>query len=91
MKKDYALKLLKEKINGHRVISYEQIVELTEYSKRHLIRLSKDIENKVIDSMLIHANNWKIFTTTNLKNVIILSLKIYIVRKRSIKRRIETS
>ena len=54
--KEYALKLLKEKINGHRVITYEQIVELTGYSKRHLIRLSKDIENKDIDSMLIHAN-----------------------------------
>lgn len=56
MNKEYALKLLKEKINGHRVITYEQIVELTGYSKRHLIRLSKDIENKDIDSMLIHAN-----------------------------------
>lgn len=56
LNKEYALKLLKEKINGHRVITYEQIVELTGYSKRHLIRLSKDIENKDIDSMLIHAN-----------------------------------
>ena len=56
LNKEYALKLLKEKINGHRVITYEQIVELTGYSKRHLIRLSKDIENKDIDSMLIHAS-----------------------------------
>ena len=56
LNKEYALKLLKEKINGQRVITYEQIVELTGYSKRHLIRLSKDIENKDIDSMLIHAN-----------------------------------
>ena len=56
LNKEYALKLLKEKINGQRVITYEQIVELTGYSKRHLIRLSIDIENKDIDSMLIHAN-----------------------------------
>ena len=56
LNKEYALILLKEKINGHRVITYEQIVELTGYSKRHLIRLSIDIENKDIDSMLIHAN-----------------------------------
>ena len=124
LNKEYALKLLKEKINGQRVITYEQIVELTGYSKRHLIRLSIDIENRDIDSMLIHANTGEpshnsasnleigyikefkkqypnisisqfmdiyhediIFNSDkleniykyNLKNVVILSLKIFIV------------
>lgn len=59
MNKDYALKLLKEKVNGQRNLSYEQIAELTGYSKRHLIRLSKDIENKDIDSLLTHASTGK--------------------------------
>ena len=46
LNKEYALKLLKEKINGQRQLSYEQIAELSGYSKRHLIRLSKKIENE---------------------------------------------
>ena len=59
MNKEYALKLIKEKINGERIISYQQISELTGYSKRHLIRLSKEIENRDIDSLLIHASTGK--------------------------------
>lgn len=59
MNKEYALKLLSEKNNGQRIISYEQISELTGYSKRHLIRLSKNIENTDIDSLLTHASTGK--------------------------------
>jgi Integrase core domain. len=57
--KKYALELLKAKINGERIISYSQISTLTNYSKMHLIRLSKELENKDIDSMLIHSNTGK--------------------------------
>jgi len=54
--KRYALELLKAKTNGERIITYSQITELTGYSKMHLIRLSKELENKDIDSMLINGN-----------------------------------
>lgn len=57
--KKYALQLLKEKINGERVISYESIAKLTNYSKRQIINFSKEIENKDIDSLLIHASKGK--------------------------------
>ena len=54
--KKYALKLLEEKVNGQRTISYEQISEMTGYSKRQIINFSKEIENTDIDSILIHDN-----------------------------------
>ena len=53
--KKKALKLIKQKINGEERISYMQIKEETGYSKRQLIRLSKEIEKKDIDSMLVHG------------------------------------
>lgn len=56
LNKEYALKLLKEKINGERIISYQQIADLSGYSKRHLIRLSKEIENKDIGSLATHSS-----------------------------------
>ena len=54
--KKYALALVKEKVNGQRTIFYEQIAEMTGYSKRQIINFSKEIENTDIASMLIHAN-----------------------------------
>lgn len=57
--KKYALQLIKEKINGSRIITYQQIAELTEYSKRQIITFSKEIENKDIDSLLTHASKGK--------------------------------
>ena len=56
MKKKKALELLKEKINGERNISYSQLSDITGYSKRQLIRLSKLLKEKDIDSILIHGN-----------------------------------
>lgn len=53
------MQLIKEKINGSRIITYEQIAELTEYSKRQIITFSKKIENTDIDSLLIHASKGK--------------------------------
>jgi hypothetical protein len=57
--KQYALELLKQKINGEKIISYSQIATLTGYTKVHIIRLSKEIENKDIESMLINSNTGK--------------------------------
>ena len=54
--KGYALTLLKAKINGERKITYSEIAELSGYSEKQIRRFSKEIENKDIDSMLIHAN-----------------------------------
>ena len=57
--KKYALQLIKEKINGTRIIIYEEIATLTAYSKRQILNFSKEIENKDIDSFLIHASKGK--------------------------------
>lgn len=57
--KKYALQLLKEKINGERLISFVSISELSGYSEKQIRRWSKDIENKDIDSFLTHANKGK--------------------------------
>lgn len=46
--KKYALELIKYKINGQRIITYEEIARLTEYSKRQIINFSKEIENQDI-------------------------------------------
>lgn len=57
--KKYALQLLKEKINGERIISFVSISELSGYSEKQIRRWSKEIENKDIDSILIHASKGK--------------------------------
>ncbi len=54
--KEYALKLLKQKINGEIYITYKEITNLTGYSKRQLIRLNNLIEKKDINSLLIHGS-----------------------------------
>ena len=54
--KKYALELIKAKINEERNITFQEIANLTNYSKRQIINFSKEIVNKDIDSMLIHAN-----------------------------------
>jgi len=51
-----ALELLKKKINGEIKITYKEIERLTSYTKRQLIRLSKEVEKRDIDSILIHGN-----------------------------------
>ena len=54
--KEYALKLVQEKISGLNNYSYSQISSLTGFTKRHLIRLSHELLNKKeIDSMLVHG------------------------------------
>ena len=53
--KEYALKLVKDKINGLNNYSYSQISSLTGFTKRHLIRLSQSLNKKDIDSILVHG------------------------------------
>lgn len=53
--KEYALKLVLDKINGNNNYSYSQISFLTGFSKRHLIRLSQELNKKDIDSILVHG------------------------------------
>ena len=53
--KEYALKLVQDKINGLSNYSYSQISSLTGFSKRHLIRLSQKSNEKDIDSILVHG------------------------------------
>lgn len=44
--------LLSKKLNGDLKISYDHLAVLTNYSKRQLIRLSKSLNEKGIDSTL---------------------------------------
>lgn len=53
--KEYALKLVQDKINGLNNYSYSQIGSLTGYTKVHIIRLSKELNKKDIDSILVHG------------------------------------
>ena len=53
--KEYALKLVQEKINGLNNYSYSQISSLTGFTKRHLIRLSHELNKNDINSMLVHG------------------------------------
>lgn len=52
--KQKALELLKQKINGEK-ITYNEISNRTGYEKRQLIRLSKEIKKRDINSMLVHG------------------------------------
>lgn len=53
--KEYALKLVQDKINGLNNYSYSQISSLTGYTKMQLIRFSKELNKKDINSMLVHG------------------------------------
>lgn len=57
MKKDKqkALELLKKKINGEIIISYQQIAEKTGYERKQINRFLNQIEKKDIDELLIHG------------------------------------
>ena len=53
--KEYALKLVQDKINGLNNYSFYQIAVLTNFSKRQIIRFSKLINEKYTDSILVHG------------------------------------
>lgn len=53
--KEYALRLVQEKLNGNNNFSYSQIGSMTGYTKRQIIRLSIKLKEKDIDSILVHG------------------------------------
>lgn len=53
--KGYALKLVQDKLNGLNNYSYSQISSLTGYTKMQIIRFSKLINEKDINSILVHG------------------------------------
>ena len=57
--KEYALKLVQEKLNGLNNYSYSQIANLTGYKKLQIIRFSKLLNKKDIDSILVHGLSGK--------------------------------
>lgn len=57
--KEYALKLVQDKINGLNNYSYFQIANLTNFSKRQIIRFAKLINEKDIDSIFSSWLIWK--------------------------------
>ena len=54
--KPKALELLKQKTNGEIKITYQEISNQTKYSRMQLTRLIKELEERDIDSILIHGN-----------------------------------
>ena len=56
MDRKEVIDLLSKKLNGDLKISYDHLAVLTNYSNRQLIRLSKSLNEKGIDSTLKHGN-----------------------------------
>lgn len=59
MSKEKVLSLLKDKNNGIINDSYTSLSRKTGYAKRQLIRMSKLVEEKDIDELIIHGNTGK--------------------------------
>lgn len=53
--KEYALKLVQEKINVINKYSYSQIGSMTGYTKTQIYRMSNLLKEKDIDSILTHG------------------------------------
>ena len=53
--KEYTLKLVQDKINGENNYSYYQIATLTGYKKLQIVRFFKQLNEKYIDSILVHG------------------------------------
>lgn len=53
--KQKALELLKQKINGETIITYQEIADRCNYSLIQIKRLSKEIEKKDIEDLLVHG------------------------------------
>ena len=53
--KKKALELLKQKNNGEIKMTYKEITKITNYSLIQIKRLSKEVEKKDIDSLLVHG------------------------------------
>ena len=50
-----ALEMLKKKVRGEEKLTYSEIIRQTGYTKRQLIRLSKETLKRDIDSILVHG------------------------------------
>ena len=57
--KEYALKLVQDKLNGLNNYSYSQIGILTGYTKTQIYRMNKLLNEKDIDSILVHGLSGK--------------------------------
>ena len=57
--KEYALKLVQDKLNGLNNYSYSQIAFLTGYTKTQIYRFAKLLNEKDIDSLLTHGLSGK--------------------------------
>lgn len=57
--KQYALKLVQEKLNGLNNYSYSQIANLSGYKKLQILRFSNLFKEKDIDSILVHGLSGK--------------------------------
>jgi len=55
-KREKTLRLLTERLNGIRDLSFNQISVLTGYSRRQIIRLNNELNEKDIDEILTHGN-----------------------------------
>jgi len=55
--KEKTLSLLKDKLDGKNYYSFADLEKMTGYTSRHLKRLSKELNKKDIDTMLIHGNS----------------------------------
>ena len=53
--KEYALKLVQDKINGLNNYSYSHIGFLSGYTKTQIYRMSVNLNKKDIDSILVHG------------------------------------
>lgn len=53
--KEYALRLVQDKINGLNNYSYSQIGSLTGYTIKQIYRFSKELNKKDINSILVHG------------------------------------
>lgn len=54
--KEKALELLKQKINGEIIMTYQEIAKKSGYERKQINRFLNEIEKRDIDSILIHGN-----------------------------------
>ena len=59
MKKKEMLSLLKDKLDDRNDYSYSQLERITGYSSRHLKRLAKELEERDVETVIIHGNTGK--------------------------------
>lgn len=71
-RKQEAIKLMKQVMNGESYLTYKEIAEITGYHEKYLLKLKKDLQNGTIS--LVHGN-----TNRKPKNTITEEEKTYII------------